>query len=77
MFLMHINTGDLIRIDELEQLIDPSSSRIKGRDQAGQEEQESDWYSKDELVFPSGEPLPRCWTDANYRVRRTIPVNPK
>jgi hypothetical protein len=72
MFLLHTSTGNLVRVDNLDELFNPARSRILGRDQAGEEEQDATWFSKEELMFPSGEPLPTCWTDANYRhVRST------
>jgi hypothetical protein len=33
----------------------------------GEELQEPHHFSKAELTFPSGEALPRCWVDAQYR----------
>jgi hypothetical protein len=35
----------------------------------GQEEQDPETFMKQNLVFPSGENLPLCWLDANYRNR--------
>lgn len=67
MFLKHSKTGDLIRVEDLEELFNPQSRVVRGRDQAGQEEQDAATYNKGELIFPSGESLPQCWTDANYR----------
>ncbi len=34
---------------------------------AGEELQEPDSYMKWEMMFPSGESLPRCWLDSHYR----------
>jgi hypothetical protein len=67
MLLQDKENGTLIEIKDVETLFNPSESRILGRDQAGQEEQELTDYDKANLVFPSGEELPRCWMDANYR----------
>ncbi len=69
MFLKDRASDDLIRVSEIEQLFSPMESEILGRSQAGEEEQDERAIAKSELVFPSGEPLPRCWTDANYQVR--------
>ncbi|MFB2893075.1 acetyltransferase [Aerosakkonemataceae cyanobacterium BLCC-F50] len=66
MLLKSKETGTLIQIHDTESLINPNQHEISGRDQAGQEEQNTATYSKEELVFPSGESLPRCWLDANY-----------
>jgi predicted NAD-dependent protein-ADP-ribosyltransferase YbiA (DUF1768 family) len=69
MFLKDRESDDLIRVSEIEQLFSPMETEILGRSQAGEEEQDERSIAKSELVFPSGEPLPRCWTDANYQVR--------
>ena len=66
MFLKSKQTGTLIQINDTESLINPNQQEIKGQDQAGQEEQDTATYSKQELVFPSGENLPLCWLDSNY-----------
>jgi hypothetical protein len=67
MFLQIKNTHDLVKIVNIQELIDPNSEMIHAQDQEGEEEQEVDIYKKQDLVFPSGETLPRCWLDANYR----------
>ncbi|MDB9374932.1 acetyltransferase [Nodularia sphaerocarpa] len=67
MFLQLKDSGDLIKILDFQELIDPNNNIIHGQDQLGEEEQEPDSYKKQNLVFPSGESLPRCWVDANYR----------
>ncbi|AGY58329.1 hypothetical protein [Gloeobacter kilaueensis] len=67
MLLKHRGTDDLIEVLAIDELIAPSASHIQGQLQAGQEEQEARAYAKAELVFPSDEPLPRCWVDAHYR----------
>ncbi|HEY9300293.1 MAG TPA: acetyltransferase [Phormidium sp.] len=66
MFLKSKQTGSLIQIHDTQSLINPNEQEISGQDQEGQEEQNTTTYSKQELVFPSGESLPRCWLDANY-----------
>jgi hypothetical protein len=44
----------------VEELFDPLARTVSGRDQVGEEEQDLARYAKDQLVFPSGEPLPVC-----------------
>jgi hypothetical protein len=66
MFLIFQRSGDLIRVDDVIELMNPLSNYIWGRSQAGEEEQEFTMYAKSELMFPSGEALPRCWLDVNY-----------
>ncbi|MEW5859739.1 MAG: acetyltransferase [Cyanobacteriota bacterium] len=66
MFLKNKQTGDLIEILNVEELFNPNKKAVSGKDQAGQEEQETASFEKKELIFPSGESLPRCWMDENY-----------
>lgn len=67
MFLTDKETGVLIKVQDAEVLVNPSESLITGRVQSGQEEQDPEQFSKDALVFPSGEALPKCWKDPDYR----------
>ncbi|MBD2344637.1 acetyltransferase [Anabaena subtropica] len=67
MFLQIKDTSDLVKIIDIQELIDPNIDIVHGKDQEGQEEQDTDSFLKENLVFPSGENLPRCWLDANYR----------
>ncbi|NJL83652.1 MAG: acetyltransferase [Chloroflexaceae bacterium] len=69
MFLKDKQTQDLIEIQELEALINPTHDRVQGQVQAGQNEQPPSTFSKQDLSFPSGEDLPRCWLDADYRLK--------
>ncbi len=67
MLLQLKDSGELVKINDVQELIDPKSNTVQAKEQEGQEEQEADSYQKENLVFPSGEKLPRCWLDANYR----------
>lgn len=67
MYLKHESTGDLVEVLNIEKLFDPFAAEISGRFHAGEELQEPAPFRKADLVFPSGEPLPRCWTDPHYR----------
>lgn len=67
MLLQEKDTGNLVEILDVQALVNPVEDAIPGRDQSGQEEQEAEKYKKTALKFPSGEELPRCWIDANYR----------
>jgi hypothetical protein len=77
MFLKDQETGDLVRVVDLGELFDPFQDSVLARDQAGQEEQDPVSYAKRQLVFPSGERLPRCWMDVHYRetARPRAPVH--
>lgn len=66
MFLKDKETGSLIKIENVEALFKPTQQEIEGRDQDGQEEQNIASFKKSQLIFPSGESLPRCWMDADY-----------
>ena len=66
MFLKEKCTDHLIRILDLDELFDGLRPMVRGRDQCGEEEQDPEAFAKAELVFPSGEPLPRCWLTADY-----------
>lgn len=71
MFLKHQENGDLIEVLDLPALFDPFKQDVSGRYHAGEEMQETSSFTKSELVFPSGETLPACWTDGKYRERWT------
>lgn len=67
MLLQDKQTGQLVEIHDIDTLISPLKSTISGQLQAGEEEQDPEDYEKQQLVFPSGESLPRCWIDENYK----------
>lgn len=69
MFLKDATSGDAVEIMELAALFDPCADKVRGRFHAGEEMQEEELFAKAALVFPSGESLPRCWTDPDYRGR--------
>ena len=68
MFLQDKQRGVLVEILDTKSLIDPTERTTSAKVQEGQEEQDAESIAKDNLVFPSGETLPRCWTDADYRL---------
>jgi hypothetical protein len=70
MFLQIKNSQDLVKILDIRELIDPNLDIVHAQDQEGQEEQDPDEFKKENLVFPSGESLPRCWLDVNYRMAK-------
>jgi hypothetical protein len=67
MFLKSRQTGSLVEVMNLEDLINPSKSAITVRAQAGEEEQDPEELSKDDLTFPSNESLPICWLKPDYQ----------
>lgn len=69
MFLTHKASQDLVEITDLPRLFDPHEADVEGRFHAGEEMQEREEFSKSSLVFPSGEKLPECWMNADYKRR--------
>lgn len=67
MFLKHKRSGELVEILNADDLYDPCLNEITGRFHCGEEMQEAEAFVKSEMVFPSGESLPRCWLEPNYR----------
>lgn len=67
MYMKHTPSGDLVEILDTTSLSDPYKKTVAGRFHAGEELQDPANFNKAELIFPSGEALPRCWTDPNYR----------
>jgi hypothetical protein len=72
MFLQHKSSGGLVEVLSLEALYDPCKSEIKGQLHAGEEMQYPEMFPKIELHFPSGESLPLCWLDPDYRVTKVM-----
>ncbi|KAB8318084.1 acetyltransferase [Tolypothrix campylonemoides VB511288] len=67
MLLQLKDSGELVKVIDVQELINPNQDVVHAQEQEGQEEQQADSYKKENLVFPSGESLPRCWLDADYR----------
>jgi hypothetical protein len=67
MLLKNKQTGTLVEILDVANLVNPAESKIQGQVQSGQEEQSPEAIDKQELGFPSGEDLPLCWVDPNYQ----------
>lgn len=67
MLLQDKQNGNLVEILDIEALFSPKKTTVKGQCQAGEEEQDPESFAKDKLIFPSGENLPQCWMDANYK----------
>ncbi len=67
MYLLHRTSGDLVEVLDVSEAIDPCKDSLGGRFHAGEEIQEPETFAKSDLVFPSGEALPRCWLDPDYK----------
>jgi len=62
MFLKTKSDGSLVEVLAMDQLINPFEIVLQGRLHAGEELQDPEPFAKGELLFPSGEALPLCWT---------------
>jgi|TARA_Y100000031_G_C8162291_1_gene357626 hypothetical protein len=67
MFLKDRNSGELVEVLTIKNLFDPFLDEVAGRYQQGEEIQDPVQLRKTELIFPSGEVLPKCWLDPHYR----------
>jgi hypothetical protein len=67
MLLKQKKAGHLVEVLSLKDLFDPFLNKIVGRLTFGEEIQDPEKFNKADLVFLSGEALPRCWTDSHYR----------
>ncbi len=67
MFLKQKKEGHLLEVLTLKDLVNPIHAEVIGRLHYGEEMQDAEKFAKDNLIFPSGEPLPRCWVDIHYR----------
>ncbi|MDD5036254.1 MAG: acetyltransferase [Methylococcaceae bacterium] len=67
MFLKQKKEGHLIEVLGLNDLVNPTHKNVVGRLSYGEELQDAEKFAKADLLFPSGEELPRCWLDVHYR----------
>ena len=72
MFLNERTTGHMVEVLTLSDLVDLFKDEVIGRYQYGEEVQDPETFKKSDLVFLSGEELPRCWTDPHYRDNELI-----
>lgn len=70
MFLKSRSNGDMVDVSTIRDLTNLYHDKVVGCYQTGEELQDPQEFSKSELVFLSGEELPKCWTDPKYRVHR-------
>jgi hypothetical protein len=67
MYLKLKKDGHLVEVLSLNDLFNPMHSNLVGRLHHGEEMQDPEKFAKTDLIFPSGEELPRCWLDVHYR----------
>ncbi|KGJ93732.1 hypothetical protein [Colwellia psychrerythraea] len=67
MFLKNRNNGDIVDVERLSDLTNLFHDKVLGCYQVGEELQDPEEFNKVDLIFLSGEELPKCWTDPKYR----------
>jgi len=67
MYLKHKESDSMVEVLDLAALSNPFCGALSGRLHVGEELQEPADFAKGDLVFPSGETLPRCWWDPHYK----------
>ncbi len=67
MYLNEKSSGHMVEVLSLRELFDPYAIVVVGRYHYGEEVQDAENFEKADLVFLSGEELPRCWVDPHYR----------
>jgi len=67
MLLKERSSGHMVEVLSIIDLINLNCDEVVGRYQEGEEAQDPIKLKKADLIFLSGEELPRCWTDPHYR----------
>jgi hypothetical protein len=67
MLLKQKSNGHMVEVENFIDLINLNIEQVIGRYQEGEEVQDPNKISKQDLMFLSGEELPRCWLDPHYR----------
>lgn len=67
MLLRQKSSGHMVEVRDYIDLINLNNDEVVGFFQEGEDVQDSDNFKKQDLVFLSGEELPRCWLDSHYR----------
>ena len=67
MFLKEKSSGHLVEVLSLGDLFNTYEAELVGCYHHGEEVQDPEKFKKADLIFLSGEDLPRCWTDPHYR----------
>ena len=67
MLLKQKSNGHMVEVENFIDLINLNIEEVIGRYQEGEEVQDPNKINKQDLIFLSGEDLPRCWSDPHYR----------
>ena len=63
MFLKERNSGHMIEVIDVQELFSPDKLTLQGRFQEGEDDQDEEMFTKSDLIFLSGEKLPKCWLE--------------
>jgi len=69
MYLKHAPSEELVEVIDLQDVVNPFSSSVLVRSYRNDKQQRAERLPKHELVFPSGESLPKCWTQSTHQER--------
>lgn len=69
MYLKHTPSDELVEVIDLQDVVNPFSSSVLARSYRNDKQQRAERYPKSELIFPSGESLPACWTQGTFHER--------
>ena len=72
MLLKQKSNGHMVEVKNSIDLMNLNIDEVVGCNQEGEEVQDPDKFKKQDLVFLSGEKLPRCWLDPHYRDEELI-----
>ena len=67
MLLRQRKSGHMVEVINLLELVKLNNDEVTGRFLEGEEVQDPDTFKKNDLIFLSGEALPKCWVDPHYR----------
>ncbi len=68
MYVKNRKNNDLAQVENLQELTDPNMKSVTVHFFSGEEVGDPESFAKADLVFPSGEELPKCWFDPHYRI---------
>jgi len=69
MYLKHTLNDELVEVIDLQDVVSPFASSVLARSYRNDKQQKPERVPKYELVFPSGEALPVCWTQKSFHER--------
>ena len=67
MLLKLRSNGHMLEVVNVQDLFNVLHDEVVACDQVGEESQDPESFKKTDLIFLSGEDLPRCWMDPHYR----------